>query len=106
VPDLTPDRLVRLRVWAQGGNPAETNDDGGCPWCGNLEPDGNAHDLALELLDEIERLRAIIEDVRAEGEPSCEYGCAWCGADPGHMPNCAWLKIEAEMAFDRTETSC
>lgn len=53
-----PDRLARLREWAQGGNPAQTNDDGGCPWCGNLDPEGNAHDLAIELLDEIERLQA------------------------------------------------
>jgi hypothetical protein len=97
VADLTPERMARLRVWAQGGNPDEPVDGlvGGCPWCGDNGPDGAAHDLALELLDEIDRLRAIVEDVAAEGEPAGEYGCAWCEAEFGsHKSDCAWLKIE------------
>jgi hypothetical protein len=74
VADLTPDRLARLRVWAQRGNPDSADDAGsdGCPWCeGPNGPDGNAHDLALELLDEIDRLRKIAaaaEAYRAETE--------------------------------------
>jgi hypothetical protein len=111
VTDLTG-RLARLRVWAERRTPnghytGPHNYDGACPWCrsDSIQPeriagftfDGNAHDLALELLDEIDRLRAIIDDVRAEGEPAGEYGCAWCGADQGHKTDCAWLKIAAEV---------
>jgi hypothetical protein len=69
VADLTPDRLACLRACAGHRNPAwpvdQSPDDTGCPWC--HEVDGSAHDLAVELLDEIARLRAIVEDVAAEG---------------------------------------
>lgn len=80
--DLTPERLARLRTWAQrlDANRPELHDsaigrhcyEGACPWCrgDDLQPgadgyfDGNAHQLALELLDEIERLRHALERAR------------------------------------------
>lgn len=72
--DLTPDRIARLRVWAERRNAHMPHVgthlyDGSCPWCrrDDIEVgacdgyfDGNAHDLALELLDEIDLLRGII----------------------------------------------
>ena len=57
--------------------------------------------LVPALLDEIERLRAVIQDVRDEGEPiNNTWGfCSWCAADlgsgAGHKPDCAWLEVEA-----------
>jgi hypothetical protein len=57
--------------------------------------------LIPALLDEIERLRAVIDDVRAEGEPiNNTWGaCSWCAAHleggANHKPDCAWLKVEA-----------
>lgn len=75
--DLTPERLARLRTWA-ARHDANRPDilvvhayDGACPWCRSdrLQPghdgyfDGNAHDLALELLDEIDRLRAALDEL-------------------------------------------
>jgi hypothetical protein len=71
VADLTPERLARLRVWAERRNAHRPDGrthlyDGSCPWCrgDDIQPgahdgyfDGNAHDLAIELLDEIDRLR-------------------------------------------------
>lgn len=76
MPDLTLERLNRLRTWAERRNAHRPHlggthlYDGSCPWCrgddievGHLGYfDGNAHDLAIELLDEIGRLRA--EEVR------------------------------------------
>lgn len=73
------ERLTRLRIWAtrhQPGHPEHGahNYDGQCPWCRNdhLEAgaydgafDGNAHDCALELLDEITRLRHLNTDLAA-----------------------------------------
>ncbi len=77
---LTTERLARLRTWATRHRPPDCGPDigrhlydGGCPWCRSddvlkhevidgYQFDGNAHDVALELLDEIQRLRT--EDVR------------------------------------------
>lgn len=60
---LTSDRLERLRMWAQRcqpDHPGRRHDyDGACPWCRTDSLpmddvwDGNAHDVALLLLDEI-----------------------------------------------------
>jgi len=111
VSDLTPERLARLRVWATRHRPPSAGRDigrheydGACPWCRSDDLahqtidgfifDGNAHDVAIELLDEIDRLRTIVEDVAAEGAPLTEDGCGWCGVDVGHKPDCAWLKVE------------
>jgi hypothetical protein len=71
-------------------------------------------DMAVELpappdvvarLDELARLRAIVDDVAAEGTPTNDDGrCAWCGyyldSLPSHAPSCAWLKVAA---FGREE---
>lgn len=76
--DLTPSRLARLRTWAtrHDANRPDIDGcheyDGACPWCraDHLQPghdgyfDGNAHDLALELLDEIACLQHALERAR------------------------------------------
>jgi hypothetical protein len=68
-PPLTPERLTRLRAWAERHHPDGLHGhaahlfDGSCPWCAHSEPgtdatlDGNAHDIAVDLIDEVTRLR-------------------------------------------------
>jgi len=83
VPDLTSERLACLRALAAGS--------------GDVVP--LSPDVVTALLNEIERLRAVIQDVRDEGEPiNNTWGaCSWCaahlegGAD--HKPDCAWPQV-------------
>lgn len=86
---LTAERLARLRIWAERRSPDRPQDDDRkhgyyafCPWCsseGTVDADtgdeGNAHDVALELLDEIDRLRAQAHDDHAS------YGGAMADLD-------------------------
>lgn len=100
--DLTPERLARLRIWANRQRPVEAvggadygrhQYDGACPWCRRddqqLETikgfvfEGNAHDLAIELLDEIKDAHASYGGAMADLDALVEVARA-AVADGGH----------------------
>lgn len=94
MPDLTPDRLARLRAHVDGFKRAG--------WGGaEIDPD-----VVLRLLEEIDRLRAALAtaaDLPYPADPIDD--CAACGAaSPGlhepesHEPDCPWRVIQEARA--------
>jgi hypothetical protein len=86
-PPLTPERLARLRTWAERHHPDGLHGyaahlfDGSCPWCAHSEPgtdatpDGNAHDIAVDLIDEATRLRQSNIDLAIAAGMDPQGGC-------------------------------